>query len=79
MPSRDIDLSKDDFGDGRVSRQTIFLGQLVPLKIEEIHCIYEHLESLLERNSQDPCRNYLGDCVNIYELPAILDMATGIY
>ena len=74
MPSRDIDLV-EDFSDGRVSCLTIFLGQFVPWGIEEIHCLYEHLEALIERNSQNLCCDVWGNWVDNYATPAPQDLS----
>ena len=63
----------------RVLRLMSFLKQLNPWEIEELHCVYEHLENLLHRDFHNPLLDSSGKVVNPYALPLpiFFPIATG--
>ena len=66
LPSYDSNLVEPD---DKISRLGLFLKQLNPWEIEELHCVYEHLENLLDRNSHDPRTDCSGKVISPYTLP----------
>lgn len=57
--------------DGHVKRLMNFLDGFNPWEIEELHCIYDHLENMLRRDPKDPRLDHLGRIVDpgILQLP----------
>ena len=47
----------------------VFLKQFNPWELEELNCIYDFLESMLQRDPRDQRLDCLGATVNIYALP----------
>ncbi|MCJ1380257.1 hypothetical protein MMC17_003360 [Xylographa soralifera] len=56
--------------DDRVARLVAFLKGMHPWEIEELHCVYDHLERLLGREGDDPRVDGAGRVVSPYALPA---------
>ncbi|MCJ1361993.1 hypothetical protein MMC16_001095 [Acarospora aff. strigata] len=69
IPSAELYLA-DSEGDDRIPRLMIYLRQFNPWEVEELNCIYDFLENMLERDSQDPRLNYLGTPVDSFVLRA---------
>lgn len=57
--------------DGHVKRLMNFLDGFNPWEIEELHCIYDHLENMLRRDPKDPRLDHLGRIVDpgIVQIP----------
>lgn len=57
--------------DGHVKRLMNFLDGFNPWEIEELHCIYGHLENMLRRDPKDPRLDHLGRIVDpgIVQIP----------
>lgn len=57
--------------DGHVKRLMNFLDGFNPWEIEELHCIYDHLENMLRRDPKDPRLDQLGRIVDpgIVQIP----------
>ena len=56
--------------DDRIPRLKIYLQQFNAWEVEELHCVYAHLENMLQRDSRDPRVDYSGSTVNNFALPA---------
>ncbi|MCJ1405133.1 hypothetical protein MMC11_008359 [Xylographa trunciseda] len=56
--------------DERTSRLMLFLKQLNPWEMEELHCVHGHLERLLDRDFHDPRIDRYGQVVSSDKLPA---------
>lgn len=48
----------------------MFLKQFNPWEVEELNCIYDFLENMLQGALRDPRLDYLGNTVSPYALPA---------
>lgn len=68
MPSGELDLAQSG-ADDRIPRLMMFLKQFNPWEVEELKCIYDFLENMLQRGPRDPRLDYLGNTVNPYALP----------
>lgn len=69
MPSGELDLAQSG-ADDRIPRLMMYLKQFNPWEVEELNCIYDFLENMLQRDPRDPRLDYLGNTVNPYALPA---------
>ena len=56
-------------GADRHSRLMTYLKYFMPWEIEELHCVYNHLENMLERDTQDPRLDHFGNIVNPFAIP----------
>lgn len=52
--SEDLTLAKSD---DRISRLMIYFRKFHAWELEELHCVYEHLQNFLHRDAQDPSEN----------------------
>ena len=72
IPSGNIELAKRR-ADSRISRLAILLKIWKPWEIEELNCVYDHLETLLRRESYDPRCDHVGRTSDPYALPTPYD------
>lgn len=70
MPSGEVDLARTG-SDDRIPRLMTFLKHFNPWELEELNCVYDHLETMLLRDLRDPRLDCLGNRVDPFALPAV--------
>jgi hypothetical protein len=68
-PSGDITLAQSG-SDDRIPRLMIYFRKFHAWELEELHCVYEHLQNVLHRDAQDPRLESPGNRIHPFTLPA---------